>query len=395
MKRVIPAILWLAVVVTLGLYFLYAQANSRPHDANALPAGDGRVFAEVNWNYLPAIDPFELTDQNGEQFDSTALAGKPYAVSFFYADCPHICAQMNKKIQALTDEFKNKELGFVSITCDPLNDTQEVLHRYANDFGADPDQWKFLTGQMYRIQEIGRQFEVSLDLGTHTDDILIVDRWGRYRDRFKWNDPNELARFSEVARELLTEHTPPLNSTVKTRNVLAGVDHDKRKKQWLNEFFLVDHEGQRFFSRELTGQVWIANFFFSTCTQVCKKQNEYIRGLQDRLGERPVELISISVDPQTDTVEVLNQYREALGVEKDNWRFHTGDRTYVRRVSEEFFRTPSNSGGHHSSKLFVVDRWGNVRGSFDWQEPGAEAEMLQLVDKLVTESTPNERFLAE
>ena len=67
--------------------------------------------------------------------------------------------------------------------------------RYAQDFDADPDRWVFLTDQMYKIKQLGEQvFRVVVDKDTHTDNILLVDRWGRYRDRFKWDDPYDMKR---------------------------------------------------------------------------------------------------------------------------------------------------------------------------------------------------------
>lgn len=399
MARKISIVLWLAVFVFGGLLFWYNRsanegtAETQNSTGNAGHTDDdGRVFADVAWKHMPSIKRFELNDQQDQKFNSKQLTGKPYAISFFFANCPSICRRLNGKVQGLVEEFEEDDLSFLSITCDPKRDTPEVLGRYAESFEADIAKWKFLTGQFYKIQEVARQFDVVLELNSHTDDIFLVDKWGRYRDRFKWHDPNELERFSKVAKELLEETEPPLDSVVSTRNALAGVHHGKRKKHWLDEFFMTDQNGEEFYSRDLTGEVWIGSMFFTTCTQVCKKQNEYIRGLQDRLGDRPVNLVSISTKPSTDTPEVLATYRNDLGVEKDNWHFLTGDLTYTRRISEEFFGVPMSKNAHHTTRLFVVDRWGNLRDSFDWQEAGTEANMIELIDRLLEETNPNEQF---
>jgi len=361
-------------------------------DQNTTAPVDGRAFATTSWNYFPQVKPFELTDQSGQKFSSTELAGKPYAISFFFSNCNTICEQLNRKIQSLADEFDDEEMMFVSITCDPKNDTPEVLARYAENFEADPKQWRFLTEQMYKIQAVGRDFDVTLDLNSHTDDIMLVDKWGRFRDRFTWDDPIELARFEKVAKELLKESEPPIGEEIRTRNVLAGVPHDKRKKKWLDEFFLVDHEGHDFYSRDLTGEVWIGSLFFSNCTVTCRQQNEYLSALWDRTSDRSIKFVSISTDPLVDTPAVLREYRRSLGIETESWKFLTGNGNYIRRVSEEYFTEALTNGRHHSNKLFVVDKWGGVRGSFDWQEQGAEARMLELVDRLLVEASPYDRY---
>jgi hypothetical protein len=59
----------------------------------------------------------------------------------------------------------------------------------------------------------------------------------------------------------------------------------------------------------------------------------------------------------------------------------------TRRIAGEFFRAEAG-GAHHTSRLFVVDRWGQLRGSFDWQQPEQEVQMLQLIDQCLGEPQP-------
>ena len=86
-------------------------ANS--HDPD-LP--QGAIIADVAWRHLPNIDPFKLTDQNGDEFDSAKLAGKPYAVCFFFAQCPTICRDLIKRIEMLNGQLKKTDLQFISLS---------------------------------------------------------------------------------------------------------------------------------------------------------------------------------------------------------------------------------------------------------------------------------------
>ena len=211
---------------------------------------------------------------------------------------------------------------------------------------------KITTGEGINwLEENGE--EVILDLETHTEDILLVDRWGRYRDRFKWDDPLEMERLKVVANELLRETAPPIGQVFETRNALAGVPHDKRRKSWLDEFFLTDEQNNSFYSRDLTGQVWVASFFFTSCPSICPEQNRYLNALQDRLSDRKIAFISITTDPQTDTPAKLKEYKASLDADNKNWRFLTGDKDYIRRISEEFFTESLIDSGHHTSRVFV------------------------------------------
>ena len=394
--------MWLVVLLFCSLiaYWTYVNRGSGPDgvviiDQHGRPAEaqSGVAFADVKWEHLQSIPRFEFTNQEGNTFDSSEINGRPMVVSFFFAECPTICRDLNKQIQSLREQLNDPELMFCTISVDPEKDTPEVLKKYSADFDAVTDDWNFLTGPMYKVKELGSHaFNVSIDKFTHTDNILLVDRWGRYRDRFKWDDPDDTKRFLSVAKDVLAEQSPPFGRVVHTRNVMAGViPPDLDNVPWIREFHLTDHDNQPFFSRELTGKVWIASFFFVDCPGICVEQNQYIAGLQTRMGDRPVEIVSISTNPGSDTPKRMKEYSRKFDADLSNWRFLTGDLKLVERTSAEYFKAYS-SGGHHSTLLFVVDKWGNVRGQFDWREPAAEIALLDLVDSLNKEETPPAKF---
>lgn len=391
MRSKVPVILWGLVGVAFLLFLVTRDTESpkveqKPDGAEQA----GIVLVDVPWEHLPDVDRFQLVDQNGDSFDSGKLVGKPYVVSFFFATCPSFCMDLNKQLERLNSAVKNTDVQFLTVTVDPERDTVEVLKKYAEGFNATPDRWAFLTGQMYQLKEFGEHnFNVPIDPATHTDNILLIDKWGKYRDRFKWDQPYDMKRFIKVLKEVAAETEPPFNSTVTTRNAMAGLEPvDLNAIPWLHEFHLTERSGEKFFSRQLTGDVWIGNFFFTTCPGICKKQNEYLRGLQTKLGDESPTIVSITTNAATDTPLVLKKYAEDLGVEdEDPWLFLTGNSLLIERIGSEFFKAASG-GDHHSSLLYVVDRWGNVRGSFDWQIPEQEVAMLALVKELKNEKTP-------
>ena len=84
--------------------------------------------------------------------------------------------------------------------------------------------------------------------------------------------------------------------------------------------------------------------------------------------------------------------RDARQLNADpGWAFLTGDLDYIRRVGSEFLGMAGGSG-HHSSLLTVIDRWGEVRGRFDWQIDGEKQKMLELIDQLNAETRPAASF---
>ena len=400
MNKSLPLILWSLVIVAaaiIGLNLMLGRGSDTgvmvPISEHGDSSQPGAAFANVPWEHMQNVPPFQLTNQNGEEFDSAEIAGRPMTISFFFATCPTICRDLNKQIRELRTELNDPEMMFVTLSVDPDNDTPEVLEKYALDFGATTQDWNFLTGPLYKVKQLGSQtFRVSVDRDTHTDNILLVDRWGRYRDRFKWNDPYDMKRYLQVARDVLAEQEPPLGKSFATRNVLAGVNPpDLNVVPWVHDFHLTDQDSQPFYSRDLGGQVWVASFFFVSCPGICVEQNQYLAGLQSRLSQHPASIVSITTDSRSDTPDKLKTYGRKMGADFSSWKFLTGDETLIERAGAEYFGAHA-SGGHHSTLLFVVDRWANVRGEFDWREPAAELRLLELIDELNAETVPPARF---
>jgi protein SCO1/2 len=98
---------------------------------------------------------------------------------------------------------------------------------------------------------------------------------------------------------------------------------------------LVDQDGNAVRLRDLmAGHAVAVNFVFTTCTTVCSPMTAIFGRVQDGLGdsmEREVRLVSISLDPATDTPERLKRYADRFG-RRAGWTFLTGEREQVLRV---------------------------------------------------------------
>lgn len=390
MSKWVPISLWMMVAV-LGVWVvLKRNAQLAETGDSSNPVQDGRVFTEVPWQHLPNVGDIRLKDQDGADFSSAAKMGTPFLVNFFFSTCPTICRQFNGKMSDLSQEFADTDLELLSITVDPETDNPALLKKYAESFSADTDHWKFLTGQPYQISQLGSMtFHVTIDKNVHTEKIILVDRWGKIRDWFDWNRPEEIQRLREAVEKVLAETQPPLDAIVNTRYALAGklADQWEVPGAWLKEFKLTDSDGQTFYSNDLGGKVWLASFFFSTCPGICQKQNQHLAMYQERLLQKDIPLISITTDPTTDTAAVLREYARQWVTTDVDWRFLTGPQRLIEKIGGEFF-SAATGGEHHSSRVYVIDKWSNVRGDFDWQKPEQERQMWDLIERLQNEATP-------
>jgi protein SCO1 len=152
----------------------------------------------------------------------------------------------------------------------------------------------------------------------------------------------------------------------------------------LPEFSLVGSDGKPYGSAELKGQVYIASFFFTSCRSICPAIMKGVARLQNGFAERKIDgirLVSISVDPEHDTPEVLTDYAKGLGIDPNRWTLLTGDPEAVRRLVVDGFKTPLASPAPerpepmdiaHTGKLVLVDGSGRIRGYYDSTELGLD-----------------------
>ncbi|HEY2249871.1 MAG TPA: FG-GAP-like repeat-containing protein, partial [Planctomycetaceae bacterium] len=156
------------------------------------------------------------------------------------------------------------------------------------------------------------------------------------------------------------------------------------------QFQLTDETGAAFGSDELRGRVWIANFMFTKCAATCPQQTARLAELQRRARNWPdwdrLRLVSISVDPQHDTPARLRDYSELHSADSSHWKFLTGPRAELFRISKEGFKLPvsENAAGStsplmHSSKLILVDGRLRIRGYYDSL---ADGDFLKLRNEL-------------
>ncbi len=144
----------------------------------------------------------------------------------------------------------------------------------------------------------------------------------------------------------------------------------------LPSFSLFDQNAQPYGSTELKGVVWVADFVFTSCPGRCPLLTREMARIQREIqtqGWNDVRLVSISVDPETDTTEALAAYAKKHGADDELWHFLTGPREQVWNLSVKGFKLPvaeaaqGSLGGPilHSNKFVLADRRGQIRGYYD------------------------------
>ena len=161
----------------------------------------------------------------------------------------------------------------------------------------------------------------------------------------------------------------------------------------LVDFKLTDQSGQEVGLSTYRGKIWVAGFIFTKCPSVCPTVTRAMAGLQGKLkaASLEAELVTFTVDPETDTPAILKEYGEDAGADFDSWRFLTArDVPTMRSVVEGNFATAMGekhamSAGMydiaHTTKLVLVGRGGHRRGYFS-SDPAGIQRVLAAVEAL-------------
>ena len=161
----------------------------------------------------------------------------------------------------------------------------------------------------------------------------------------------------------------------------------------LPAFVLTDQKGKPFGLDDLKGRLWAADFVFTTCPTACPKLTKRMVQIQHRsrnLGQA-FHLVTFTVDPDTDTPEVLAAYAAKNHADPSRWHFLTGslasiETTVVKGFKIAMGKEPVTQGStlftiFHGEKLVLVDGDGAIRGYYDADDEGVD-KLLQDADIL-------------
>jgi protein SCO1 len=152
-------------------------------------------------------------------------------------------------------------------------------------------------------------------------------------------------------------------------------------------FNFTDQDGKNFGSDDLKGKIYIAEFFFTSCPTICpllagnlKKVNEAYQAAKD------VHIVSITLDPETDSVKQLKEYADKNDISSDKWHLLTGPKEAIYNLINEkgflLLKPEPNADPYrfkHTEMLTLVDKEGHIRGQYDGTN---DKEIEKLMDEI-------------
>jgi cytochrome oxidase Cu insertion factor (SCO1/SenC/PrrC family) len=163
-----------------------------------------------------------------------------------------------------------------------------------------------------------------------------------------------------------------------------------RRPRTLVDFSLVDRTGRTVTRAELTNQFLVVNSLFTSCSLSCRAVNDRMEEIQRLTAGMPdVRLVSLTVDPRTDTVPVLARFADRYHADTNRWLFLTGDKKELYRLLETSFSGRAQAlasqipgGFTHTDRILLLDRQGAVRESFDGLAKATPRNVVAAVERL-------------
>lgn len=147
---------------------------------------------------------------------------------------------------------------------------------------------------------------------------------------------------------------------------------------------LVRQDGAPLLPTALRGKTVLLNFAFTACSTTCPGTTQQLRQLQQAVAAHSphIELVTVSVDPLSDTPETLKRYAQAQGVDFKQWHWLTGEPAQVQRLIQHFgaLQGDSRKPEDHLTSLFLIDGFGRVIGRLSGAPVNLERTQRELLE---------------
>jgi protein SCO1/2 len=143
-------------------------------------------------------------------------------------------------------------------------------------------------------------------------------------------------------------------------------------KHKIGPFAFTNQNGKTVTNKDYEGKIYVADFFFTTCQTICPKMTDNMVWLQDKIKDNPkVKLLSHSVFPDEDTVEVLKKYAKEKGVIDEKWNLVTGNQKEIYKIARQSYLVVKTGKPEelydmvHTENFVLVDQKGRIRGFYN------------------------------
>lgn len=147
-----------------------------------------------------------------------------------------------------------------------------------------------------------------------------------------------------------------------------GVNQKDTIYYHIPDFKGLDQNGKEFSFKNLDDNIFITNFFFASCKDVCPTMNRRLSKVYEKYKEfSEVRFVSFTVDPAQDSIAVLNAYAKKYNSDSSIWHFVRAEADEILKIGQGFLLPVSNEDKtiDHSQQFILVDKEKRIRGIYD------------------------------
>ncbi|QQL50804.1 SCO family protein [Mucilaginibacter ginkgonis] len=134
--------------------------------------------------------------------------------------------------------------------------------------------------------------------------------------------------------------------------------------QTIPAFKYVDQYGDSISNKSLDGNIYVADFFFTTCPSICPVMHRnMLKVYQDFKNTGDFKIVSYTIDPKHDSVNVLKAYADKLGVDNKSWLFLQGQKEATYKLAKAHM-VEAREGNVHDGYFILIDKQKRIRGSY-------------------------------
>tara|TARA_Y100000385_G_scaffold38622_1_gene35996 strand:+ start:1126 stop:1773 length:648 start_codon:yes stop_codon:yes gene_type:complete len=139
----------------------------------------------------------------------------------------------------------------------------------------------------------------------------------------------------------------------------------------IDSFLLTDQNNSPFTRDSIGDKIFISNFFFTSCPDVCPTINGHIKIATQKLeNSTDILFLSHTVDPYNDSVSVMKDYAEMFEANDNQWKFLTGKKSTIYHLARDSYKAviqevPDTNTFIHSEKIMLIDKQFRVRGIYN------------------------------
>lgn len=158
-------------------------------------------------------------------------------------------------------------------------------------------------------------------------------------------------------------------------------------------FRFVNQDSQLVTNETFKGKIYVADFFFTSCRTICPVMKTQMHRVYDSIENDPdVLILSHTIDPDYDTVALLHDFADRLGVKTEKWHFVTGEKDSIYNVAQKSYFSiavedkSEPDGFIHSGAFLLVDKEQRIRGKYDGTKEDDVNRLMADIQKLKAES---------